>query len=107
MDTPVKAKIISDDTINTFVMLLENKGMSKSEIDSFMMQIIAEVELEVVEELMTKLSDEKKKLLEALVSQDASGEEIVRQLELNEDELSEIEADKFNEIIGEVSGKLR
>lgn len=102
----VQTKLISEDLLDDFVATLEDKGLSSQEINEFMLQIIAEVELEVVEELMHTLSDEKKELLQALVSQEATGEEIAKQLEIDEEYLEELEIGKLKDIVQELSVKL-
>lgn len=85
--------------LSDLATILKDKGLSDSEVAETLLKVITEVHMEVVEELMEKLPEEKKALLDTLVSQNASGEEIAEKLELDKEDLSEIEMRKFAQIV--------
>ncbi len=85
--------------LSDLATVLKDKGLSSGEIADLLLKIVTEVEMELVEELMEKLPDEKKKLLDDLVAQNKSGAEIAEALDLDEAEMQEIEMRKFTEIV--------
>ena len=107
MDQKLKTSFVSESLITDFVSSMENRGLSRETIQDLLLKAIEEVENEVIEELMEKLSDDKKTLLDALVSQEASGQEIAKQLEIDEDELVEMEVEKFTSLMGDLTKQLR
>ena len=107
MDQKIKTSLISESFITDFVATMEGRGVNRETIQGMLLQVIDEVEKEVIEELMEKMSHDQRALLDALVSQDASGEEIAKQLDINPEELEELEAQKFEEVMKEFSTLLR
>ena len=107
MDQKIKTSLISESFITDFVTTMEGRGVNRETIQGMLLQVIDEVEKEVIEELMEKMSHDQRALLDALVSQDASGEEIAKQLDINPEELEELEAQKFEEVMKEFSTLLR
>ena len=107
MDQPIKTSLISEALITDFVALMQARGLSQDTIQDMLLQVVDEVEKEVITELMEEMSEDQKALLDALVSQDASGEEIAKQLDIDQTELEELEARKFEEVMQEFSKLLK
>jgi|GEM_PF-4456521 len=107
MDQPIKTSLISESLITDFIEMMEQKGVGRETIQEMLLQVVDEVEKEVIDELMEAMSDDQKALLDALVSQEASGEEIAKQLDINQDELEELEVRKFEEVMKEFSKLIR
>ncbi|RJP47392.1 MAG: hypothetical protein C4584_00500 [Armatimonadetes bacterium] len=78
--------------------VLKNKGFTDAEIAEIFMKFTAQVELEVTEEMMERLTPEQQSALKNLPS-DATGEDVVEKLGLDGDEINEIRAKKVAELI--------
>lgn len=85
--------------LSDLATVLKEKGFSSGEIAEILLKVITEVEMELVEELMGKLPEDKKKLLQEMVEQKKSGAEIAEALQLDEAEMQEIEMRNFAQIV--------
>lgn len=79
--------------------VLRARGKSEKEIKEIVLQIIAEVEVQVIEELHSKLSDDQKKLLGEMSDQKKSADEIAQALSITNDQLAEIEIRTFANVV--------
>lgn len=91
------------DKISNFVSILKSKGLSSEEISQILLEITTEVEMEVIEEIEDKLSDEKRWLLQEMIKQNKSSSEIAQRLQLDEEEIQKLELQKLSEIIERMS----
>lgn len=99
MDDQIDNSLLPITALSDLATLLKERGMTSGEAGELILKIITEVEMELVEELMEKLPADKQSLLEQMSSQNKSGAEIAEALDLNEEEMQEIEARKFVEIV--------
>lgn len=98
--------IVSQQMIDDFVLEMEHKGLHREAIQSMLFQAMDELEDKVVAELMNRLSDDKLKVLDALIAQGASSEEIAKQLEISQEDLEELENEKFADVIDELTERI-
>ena len=85
--------------IEQLVSEMRKKGMSDKQISDMVLKIVAEVEMEVTEELYEKLPDDKKALLAKMTEENKSSEEIGQALAIDPAIFAEVEERKFNEVI--------
>lgn len=85
--------------LSDLATVLKDKGLSDGEVAETLLNVMTQVETELVEELMQKLPEDKVKVLDELVANNASGVEIAEKLGLDEGEMQEIEKKKFAEIV--------
>lgn len=102
----VDNSILQVTALSDLATVLKDKGLSDAEIAEILLKVTTEVEMEVVEELMTTLSDDKKELLKNMVNEDKSGSEIAEALELNSSEMQEIETRKLATVLEKMAPSL-
>lgn len=102
MNDQIDDSLLQATALSDLATVLEDKGLSSGEVAEILLKVIAQVEIEVVEELMNILPDDKKKLLGELAEKNADGVEIAEKLEMNEEVMQQIEAKKFAEIVQEM-----
>lgn len=83
---------------NDILTILKEKGFSDAEAMEIFLKLTAQAEMEVTEEMMGKLTDDQRKILEELPD-DVSSEEITEKLNLDGNEIDQIRAKKTAELI--------
>lgn len=83
---------------NDLMTVLKERGLSDAEAGEIILKLTAQAELETTEEMMNKLTNEQKTILESLPD-DASASEIAEKLGLNANEIDEIRAEKTAQLI--------
>lgn len=81
--------------------VLKEKGLSDMEASEMFMKLTAQAEMEVVEELMGKMSNDQIAVLDNL-PEDSSAGEIAEKLGLNGEEIDAIRAQKTAQLIQEM-----
>lgn len=90
---------------NDILIVLKERGLSDIETAEIFAKLTAQAEMEVVEELMNKLTPEQITLLDSL-PENASAVEIVEKLGIEGDEVDAIRAEKTAKLIEDLAPKL-
>jgi len=101
-----QTSLIPTTAISDLALVLKDKGLTDEEVDNTLMDIVAEVQIQVVEELTNGLSDEQKAMLDAMIEQNKPNEEVAQALNLDLSDLNRIEAQKFAEVLKELGPSL-
>lgn len=79
--------------------ILLDKGLSKEEVYDLVIKIAGEVEIRVIHELMNTLPEDKISEAKNMSAQGMSGEEIMKELGLVDEQVDEIERRMFAEVV--------
>lgn len=90
---------------NDILIVLKERGLSDIETTEIFAKLTAQAEMEVVEELMNKLTPEQITLLDSL-PENVSAVEIVQKLGIQGDEVDAIRAEKTAKLIEDLVPKL-
>ncbi|MBI2590620.1 MAG: hypothetical protein HYW33_01935 [Candidatus Blackburnbacteria bacterium] len=96
--TDLAALTIYHDLLTT----LRERGYTESEAAEIFANLTAQAEMEVVEELISKLTDEQLARLRDL-PENATGEEIASQMEIGGEEVDAIRAQKVTKLLSELA----
>ncbi|HSX40181.1 MAG TPA: hypothetical protein VLF68_01070 [Candidatus Saccharimonadales bacterium] len=99
MNNQIDDSLLPVTALSDLTTILKDKGLSSGEIAEMLLKIITEVEMELVEELMETLPEEKKQILQQCVDQNKTPAETAEALDLDEQHMQEIEMRKFTEIV--------
>lgn len=92
----LQLKVYSD-----LMIVLKEGGLSDSESTEIFLKLTAQAEMEVVEEMMGRLSEKQLQILENL-SENTSSLETAKALELNAEEIDLIRAEKTAQLIEKI-----
>lgn len=81
--------------------ILKEKGMLDAECAEILLKVTSQVDIEVTEEIIKRLSDDQLKILDNLPD-DAPSEEIAEKVGLKSEEVEEIKEQKIAEVIQEM-----
>src|SRR3989344_2816347 len=101
-----QTSLIPTTAISDLALVLKDKGLTDEEVDNTLMDIVAEVQIQVVEELTNGLSDEQKAMLDAMIEQNKPNEEVAQALNLDLSDSNRIEAQKFAALLKELGPSL-
>jgi DNA-directed RNA polymerase specialized sigma24 family protein len=93
--------------LSDLATVLKSQGMSDKEVADILLKVVTEVEIEVVEELMESLPEEKRKLLQQMSDQNKSTEEITEALQLDREEIRQLEMQIFAEVVQDLLPSLK
>lgn len=83
------------------ITILKEKGFTDAQIAEIFAKVTAQVEMEVVEEMMGKLTEDQLKILDSLPDE-ASSYEIAEKVGINGEEADNIRAEKLARVLEEV-----
>lgn len=95
--------LMSLTAVSDLVTVLKSKNLKDSEIAKIVLQIVTEVEIETIEELSKRLTEDKKRILNQLIEQGVGDTQIFSRLGINEKDVQEVELKKFSEIVQRLS----
>ncbi len=98
----MNAQAIAGITIYDDLMtIFQERGYSDAEATEILMKLSAQAEFEVVQEMISKLSEDQLKLLDSLPD-DVSASEVAEKLNLNGEEIDALRAQKTAQLVQEL-----